>query len=433
MPDADGPRHRSFRVLTVAVTGGIGSGKSTVATLLADRGAVVIDSDVLAREVVAPGTAGLAAVTEQFGPGVLAADGSLDRAGMARLVFADPAARARLEAIVHPLVRAAFEDARVAAGPGAIVVNDIPLVRTLADAARYHLVVGVGAPQEVRIRRLAGRGMPEADARARMVSQIGDDARRELADVWIDNAGSETALRSTVRALWSERLVPFQDNLLTGRRAGRGGVELVASRPDWPVLARLLCARVSAATGGLRCDHIGSTAVSGLDAKDVIDLQLAVPDLSAADDLEPALAAAGFPRVEGINRDHPHPEGDAPRPGGTYPAGTADRSAADDRGLAGWRKRLHASADPDRAVNLHLRASGAPNWRWALLFRDWLRTEPAVRDEYLAVKRDLAARFAHDRTTADYAEAKESWLASAAERMEGWAQRTGWLISASAG
>jgi dephospho-CoA kinase len=406
-------------VLTVAVTGGIGSGKSTVATILAGLGAVVVDSDQLAREVVAPGTAGLAAVTEQFGPGVLAPDGSLDRAAMAGIVFADPRSRARLEAIVHPLVRAEFRQAREAAGLAAIVVNDIPLVRTLADAAAFHLVVGVGAAEEVRIARLAARGMPESDAGARIASQIGDDIRRELADAWIDNSGDEAALRAAVRGLWESRLVPFQENLLAGRRASRARVELVAARPDWPALGRLLCARVSAAAGGLECEHIGSTAVPGLDAKDVIDLQLAVPDLAAADALAPALGAAGFPLVPGIERDNPHPAatGLQDEPGSGLPRGDEH---------SGWLKRLHGNADPGRSVNLHLRVRVAPNWRWALLVRDWLRADAGARAEYLAVKRGLAARFAADPTTAGYAEAKEPWFAAAAPRAEAWAASTGW-------
>jgi dephospho-CoA kinase len=403
-------------VLTVAVTGGIGSGKSTAAAMLGQLGAVVVDSDRLARDVVGPGTAGLVAVTEQFGPGVLAADGSLDRAVMARIVFADPDARARLEGIVHPLVRAAFHRARREAGPAAIVVNDIPLVRTRAEAAAFHLVIGIGAPEELRIRRLAARGMSEPDARARIASQIGDAVRRDLVDVWIDNERDEAALHATARSLWERRLVPFQQNLLASRRAPRAGVALHTYRSEWPVLARLLSSRVSAAADGLSCEHIGSTAVPGLDAKDVIDLQLAVPDLDTADAMEPALTAAGFPRVAGLEKDNPHPTADA-----TVPPGT---DGCD--GVPGWLKRFHANADPGRNVNLHLRVRGAPNWRWALLLRDWLRADPGAREEYQSLKRELAARFAADPTTAGYAGAKEPWFTTVAARAEQWADATGW-------
>src|SRR4051794_31421440 len=127
-------------MITVAVTGGIGSGKSTATAALRARGAVVVDSDVLAREVVAPGTPGLAAIAEAFGPGVITAEGALDRAALASVVFADPAARAVLEGITHPLVRAGFTEIRSRAPADAVVVNDIPLLTTMAAAAGFHLV-----------------------------------------------------------------------------------------------------------------------------------------------------------------------------------------------------------------------------------------------------------------------------------------------------
>lgn len=394
-------------MLTAAVTGGIGSGKSTVSAMLADLGAVVVDSDRLARQVVAPGTPGLAAVVEEFGPRVLSADGSLDRAALAAIVFDDDEARHRLEAITHPRVRAAFRATRDAAGPDAIVVNDIPLVRTLADAVQFHLVMTVAAGDELRVRRLIGRGLAESDARARMRAQISDEQRRPLSDVWIENGGEDADLRWRVEELWESRLVPMAANITARRRAARPAVAVVDPVPEWADRARLLAARVSAAAGGARCDHIGSTAVPGLPAKDVIDLQMAVPDLRAADELAEALADAGFPRVVGFDSDHPHP-------------GDAGGQAQD---ATGWAKRLHANADPDRAVNLHVRVKDAPNWRWALLFRDWLRAEPAERDDYLAAKR--AAADEHGGIDG-YADAKEPWLAAADARMQRWAERTGW-------
>lgn len=196
---------------TVAVTGGIGSGKSTVARMLAGLGAVVIDSDVLARAVVAPGTAGLAAVAREFGGGVIAPDGSLDRAALAAIVFAPgaEALRRRLEELTHPLVRAEFRrlrDAAAAADPDAIVVNDIPLVRTRAEADAFDVVVVVAAPLELRVVRLVARGVTEADARARIAAQIGDDERAALADVVIANDGDERQLAARVEALWHEIL-----------------------------------------------------------------------------------------------------------------------------------------------------------------------------------------------------------------------------------
>jgi dephospho-CoA kinase len=190
-------------MLLVGLTGGVGSGKSTVARLLAERGAVVVDADALAREVVEPGRPGYDAVVARFGAGVVGPDGRLDRPALAALVFNDPAARADLNAIVHPLV--ARETARrVASVPaGSVVVMDVPL---LVEAARsgYHTVVVVEAPEDARLERLAARGMDPADARARMGAQATDAQRRALADVVLDNSGSVDDLIRQVDSLWSE-------------------------------------------------------------------------------------------------------------------------------------------------------------------------------------------------------------------------------------
>lgn len=196
-------------MLSVGLTGGIGAGKSTAARELERLGAVVIDADDVARAVVEPGTPGLAAVVAEFGPGVLRADGSLDRPALARIVFGDDGARSRLEAITHPLV--ADESARRvrAAGERAIVVHDVPLIVEKGLAGRYDVVVVVGASEEVRMARLiAQRGMTPEDARARIRAQADDGARRAVADVWLDNSGTEEDLREAVRRLWRERLVP---------------------------------------------------------------------------------------------------------------------------------------------------------------------------------------------------------------------------------
>lgn len=401
-------------MLTVAITGGIGSGKSTAAAVLRDLGAVVIDSDRLARRVVEPGTAGLAAVAAEFGPEVLGADGALDRAALAALVFADADARRRLERITHPLVRAAFDRERDAAGRDAIVVNDIPLLRSLDVAGGFHLVVTTGADEESRVRRLVLRGLTEADARARIRSQISDDERRVFADVWLENDDGPDELREAVTALWSRRLVPFQANLSAGVRAGRGPAAMHQPDPAWARLATLLGARISAAAGGLPVEHIGSTSVPGLAAKDVIDLQLVVPDLATADRLAAPLAAAGFPRLPGTYLDNPHPVPGEPE--------SADP--------AGWDKRLHANADPGRDVNLHVRVKDAPNRRHALVFRDWLRADDAARQEYQTLKRELADRYAGDPDSGRYAQAKEPWFTAAASRAEEWATRTGWRLPA---
>lgn len=196
-------------MVTVGLTGGIGSGKLTVARELAHLGAVVIDADEVARAVVEPGTPGLAAVVAEFGTGILRADGSLDRAALGERVFADPAALRRLGEITHPLV--AEESARRAAAvpPGRVVVHDVPLIVENGLADRYDLVVVVGAPEDVRVDRLVrARGMTREAALARIRAQADDDARRAVADVWLDNAGTEADLLAAVRRLWAGRLRP---------------------------------------------------------------------------------------------------------------------------------------------------------------------------------------------------------------------------------
>jgi dephospho-CoA kinase len=192
------------RVLTVGLTGGIGSGKSEVARLLAARGAVVIDADRLAREVVVAGTPGFAAVVDAFGPGVVAGDGSLDRPALAALVFADPVALRRLESIVHPLVGARAAELMAAAPGDAVVVYDVPLLVENGLEAGYDVVVVVDADDETRLARLAARGLSEADARARMAAQARRADRLAVADVVVANDGSRTDLASTVDALWTQ-------------------------------------------------------------------------------------------------------------------------------------------------------------------------------------------------------------------------------------
>ena len=193
-------------MLQVGLTGGIGAGKSTATARLAALGAVVIDADVLAREAVAPGTAGLAAVVRAFGAEVLAPDGSLDRAALAARVFADPAARQRLEAIVHPEV-ARRRAELVAAAPGdAVVVHDIPLLVEMGLTAGLDLVVVVDAAQEVRLRRLVeGRGLDEEQARSRIAAQAERAERLAIADVVLDGGGAVSQLQAQVDRLW-ERL-----------------------------------------------------------------------------------------------------------------------------------------------------------------------------------------------------------------------------------
>jgi dephospho-CoA kinase len=192
----------------VGLTGGIGAGKSEVARRLAELGAIVIDSDRLAREVVEPGTEGLAEVVAAFGPEVLGPDGALDRPALGRRVFGDEAARRRLEAIIHPRVRARSAELIAAAPPDAVVVNDIPLLVESGVGAGFDVVVVVAASEETRLRRLArSRGMSADEARSRMAAQATDEQRRAAADVVLDNDGSLEDLRAAVDRLWYDRLI----------------------------------------------------------------------------------------------------------------------------------------------------------------------------------------------------------------------------------
>ena len=189
--------------MRVGLTGGVGSGKSTVAALLAEFGATIVDADAIARAVVERGTPGFESVVAEFGTQVVTDDGELDRAGLAELVFNDARARERLNAIVHPLVGARFAEITAAAPSDAIVVYDVPLLveGNLADG--FDAVVVVEAPPDLRVERLAGRGMPEADARARMAAQATDDQRRAVAHEVIVNAGSRDELRDQVEQVWA--------------------------------------------------------------------------------------------------------------------------------------------------------------------------------------------------------------------------------------
>ncbi|HLL68531.1 MAG TPA: dephospho-CoA kinase [Micromonosporaceae bacterium] len=194
----------------VGLTGGIGSGKSAVARRLASHGALIIDADRLARQVVEPGTTGLAAVVEAFGPDILTAAGSLDRAALARRVFGDVAARRRLESVIHPLVRQRTADIIAAAPSGSVIVNDVPLLVETGRAAGCDLVIVVLAAQDVRIDRLVRqRGMTVEEARARIAAQATDAQRRAVADIVISNDGTLEALNAEVDRVWTTRLAPL--------------------------------------------------------------------------------------------------------------------------------------------------------------------------------------------------------------------------------
>lgn len=198
-----GPKLRDM--LKVGLTGGIGAGKSEVSRLLVEHGAVLIDADSIAREVVAPGTAGLAAVVEAFGEDVLAPDGSLDRPKLGSIVFADPQKLAVLNAIVHPLVGTRSRALEDAAPEDAVVVHDVPLLAENGLASLYDLVIVVDARPETQLDRLVRlRGMTEEDARARMAAQAPRDKRLAIADVVIDNDVPLEELERRVRDVWAD-------------------------------------------------------------------------------------------------------------------------------------------------------------------------------------------------------------------------------------
>jgi dephospho-CoA kinase len=393
-------------MLRVGLTGGMGSGKSMVAVRLAQCGAVIIDSDRIAREVVEPGTDGLRAVIDEFGDKMLTADGSLDRSALAARVFGDADARGRLNAIVHPLVASRSAEL-VAASPGdAIVVQDVPLLVEVGMAAGFPLVIVVHADAAVRLHRLVEqRGMAAPDAAARLAAQATDEQRYAAADVWLDNSGSWDRTFAAVDRLWTQRLVPFEDNLRHRRRAPRTAVPtVVAPDTSWPQQAQRVTARIAAVAGwrAQRIDHIGSTAVPGLDAKDVLDVQVVVADLEAAKRLAEDLGAVGLVKLAGHWRDNAND--------GTTP----DKAYA-------------TNADPARAVNCHIRPADSPFWRETLLLRDWLRAHPDGVREYAELKYRLAAQ-QWDSIDA-YATAKAPFVAGALDRAQRWAARTGWLVA----
>jgi dephospho-CoA kinase len=191
--------------MRVGLTGGVGAGKSEATRVLADLGAVVIDADTLARDLVEPGTPGLAAVVAEFGPDVLAADGSLDRARLGAVVFADPERRAALEAIVHPLVRGRAAELEAAAPPGALVVHDIPLLAETAQASSFDAVVVIDVPVEVQMERLVrDRAWSREEAASRIAAQASRAQRLAVASYVIDNTGTIEDLRQRVAEVFVE-------------------------------------------------------------------------------------------------------------------------------------------------------------------------------------------------------------------------------------
>jgi dephospho-CoA kinase len=193
------------RILHVGLTGGIASGKSAVSQRLAEHGAVIIDADQLAREVVDVGTEGFAQIVGEFGEGVVAEDNSLDRAALGQMVFDDETARARLNAIVHPKVREAAAQRRQAAPEGSVVVEDIPLLVETGQQDRFDVLVVVQAPEAERLRRMSeDRGMDRHEAELRISAQTTDQQRAAAADVVLDNSGTLEELYAQTDRLWDE-------------------------------------------------------------------------------------------------------------------------------------------------------------------------------------------------------------------------------------
>jgi dephospho-CoA kinase len=191
----------------VGLTGGIASGKSTVSSILAELGAVVIDADLIAREVVARGTPGLAAVVEEFGTGLLTADGDLDRPAMGALVFSDDDARRRLEAIIHPLVHRRSAELEADADPGAVVVHDIPLLAEVGRAGTFDAVVVVDAPAELQVSRMVEhRGWSREEAESRIAAQASREDRLAIATHVVVNTGSLDDLRRQVEDVHADLL-----------------------------------------------------------------------------------------------------------------------------------------------------------------------------------------------------------------------------------
>jgi dephospho-CoA kinase len=202
-------------MLMIGLTGGIGSGKTTVAALLARRGAVVIDADAIAREVVEPGMPALAKLVERFGADILHPDGSLDRPALAAKAFVGDDARKDLEGITHPAIGAEFIRRVSEAPQDAIVVHDVPLLVEANRAGDYAGVIFVDAPVEVRLARLVDRGVAREDAERRIAMQASHEERRNVATWWVDNAGDLDALEKQVEAVWTD-LEKMRDDRRSG-------------------------------------------------------------------------------------------------------------------------------------------------------------------------------------------------------------------------
>ncbi|WP_216694250.1 dephospho-CoA kinase [Dietzia psychralcaliphila] len=340
-------------MLMVGLTGGIGAGKSTVTTVLEENGAVIVDADRIAREIVEPGTPGLAMLVAEFGDDIVGPDGALDRAALAARAFVDADRTAALNAITHPLIGERTAELFESAPEDAIVVHDMPLLVEGGMTPAYHLVIVVDTPAEIRLRRLVEqRGMPEDDARARMSRQATDEARRAEADVLIDNSGDREPVRDIVRMLVELRLHPFEHNLRTATPVV-GDRTVVPFRPEWAAEAARAAARLRHVLGEVatRVDHVGPTAVDGLDSPDILDLQVTVRDEAAVERALALLTDAGYVR---------------------------DRTS--ERPLLHW-------CDPARPLEVSVLSEDDPEHEFALLMAEAIGADPGARVEYSEILR----------------------------------------------
>ena len=288
-------------MMRIGLCGGMGSGKSTVAALLRERGAHLIDADAIARDIVQPGSAALLEIGARFGPRVLLPDGSSDRAALARIAFSDAQALQDLEAITHPRIWAATNEQFAALPADAIAVHDMPLLVEKRMSPEYHLVIAVLADPERRIRRLVDqRGLDLADILRRIAVQASDAQRRAAADVLIDNNTTPRELAAQVGQLWHERIAPFAANLAAGLPASPTRISA-----DAVILAQQaarIAARIRRAESG--GDHLDAVPVrmTLLQRRTQI-LHVAIPagqqgEDPERDEVSRRLTQAGFPPIE---------------------------------------------------------------------------------------------------------------------------------------
>ncbi len=402
-------------MLRIGLTGGIGAGKSALSTTFSQCGGIIVDGDVIAREVVEPGTEGLASLVDAFGEDILRPDGALDRPALAAKAFADEEERKKLNGIVHPLVAKRRAEIIDAVSQDAVVVEDIPLLVESGMAPLFPLVVIVHADVELRVRRLVEqRGMAEDDARARIAAQATDEQRRAVADIWLDNSGSQEDLVLHARDVWHNRILPFAHNL-TQRQHPRTPAHLSPADPTWPDQARRIVNRLKTACGhrALRVDHIGSTAVPDMDAKDVIDIQVTVESLDVADELVEPMLSAGYPRLEHITQD-------AAKSDARSTVSGVDHSD-DPRLVAQTHSRVSRPRPADQRA--HPGGRLAQSTVRAVVRR---LVESQSRCARRLFGRQALSRCGRRGDIVRYVTAKEPWFLDAYRRAWEWADATGW-------